>query len=221
VPRTDVANVRIEGSGLAVLGVTPGTGHDRNLDAKIGANQNVNAFHIGSRGSMEKSMRLSIVVIAAFALAVVCGSAARCQGGLGFSSLTFTKQERRPGGNDFTVTVGGAGTQNWIAKLSQRPHGQHEHTMWASSQSCPAMMTAFAKLQLIEPFKIVPPGVRGGASEVLLDGDGYEIHAMGCWPRGDRNGEIVLSSNSGPVMDWVEDALKTLAPCWRDQQPDR
>jgi hypothetical protein len=164
-------------------------------------------------------VRLSAVGMAALAVVVVSGSPARSQGSLGFSALSFTKQERRLTGADFTVTVDGGSAQNWIAKLSQRRRGQQEQTMWAESRSCPAMMTVFAKLQLIEPFKIVPPGVRGGASVVVLDGNSYEIHAMGYWPKGDRNGEIVLSSNDGPVMDWVEDALQVLAPCWSNQRP--
>ena len=91
--------------------------------------------------------------------------------------------------------------------------------MWADSHSCPAMMPAFSKLQLIEPFKIVPPGVRDGASIVVMDGDRYRIHAQGYWAQADRSGEISLSSNDGPVKTWVEDTMKVLAPCWSKKRP--
>jgi hypothetical protein len=162
-------------------------------------------------------VQLSAVGMALFAMMVVSGSPARSQ-----DDLSFSKSQRRIDSHDFIVSVNHAerdGHEAWVARLVQRNHDQPEQTMWANSHSCPAMMPAFSKLQFIEPFKIVPPGVRAGATTIFMDGDNYQIHARGYWAKANRNGEISLSSNDGPIMNWVEDTMKALTPCWGKQRP--
>ncbi len=155
--------------------------------------------------------------VGASVLVLVIASASAAQDR---AALSFSKWQRRLPSPTFTVTVDWpTGNQAWVARLVERTRGQPDKTRWTDSDSCPSMMPAFARLQQIEPFKIVPPGVRGGASELMIDGNHYQVHAHGFWPQADQNGEIELSSNGGPVADWVEDALKVLAPCWRDQPP--
>jgi hypothetical protein len=137
-------------------------------------------------------------------------------------AFSFSKWERPIAGHILTVdvdTVEIHGRGVWMARLTNQAKQGGKQTSWADSGSCPAMMPAFASLQAIEPFTITPPGIPGKASVVIMDGDNYEVHASGYWPLASRNGEIVLSSNTGPVAQWVDETLKVLAPCWRKQRP--
>ena len=162
-------------------------------------------------------MRFSASAVTLTAVLLANGASAQ-----GPPWLSFSKLERSLARHDFTVDVDFVarnGHLDWIATRTDREKGQPARTSWADSDACPAMLPAFARLQSIEPFRIAPPGIRDGASGVILDGDYYEIHAHGYWAQADRDGEIVISGNSGPVMTWVEDTMKVLAPCWSKKQP--
>ena len=140
-----------------------------------------------------------------------------------WSWLSFSKVNQSMAGH-FRVEVGVGrrdGRGIWIAKRVEQPaeKGAQEQTTWAASDTCPAMMPAFAKLTSIEPFTIVPPGFpHEGAS--TADGAIFRVHVLGYWAQANHDGEILLSGNYGtPVADWVQETMKALAPCWSEQRP--
>lgn len=161
-------------------------------------------------------MRVAVgpaVVATVFAAALLADQASA----QGSHDLAFSKWERRLPHHEFEVDLDNVERNNrgiWLATRTDRVKGQPDRTSWADSETCPAMLPALARLQRVEPFRIVPPGVREGPSQIVLDGDAYEVQALGYWPHSHQGG-ITLSGNDGtPVADWVEDTMKALAPCW-------
>jgi hypothetical protein len=132
-------------------------------------------------------------------------------------AFSLSKWERRIPHHEFEVDLDDVERSNrpvWLATRTDRVKGQPDRTSWADSETCPAMMPALAKLQLVEPFRIVPPAVRDGPSHIVLDGDAYQVQALGYWPHSHQGG-VTLSGNDGtPVANWVEDTMKALGPCW-------
>jgi len=163
---------------------------------------------------------MRLIAIAATAAMIFTG-AAQAQALVSFS---FSKSEpRRIVNHDFTVEVGSArrnGREVWIAKRIEQTHKRPDQITWTDSEACPAMMPAFAKLQSMESFTIVPPSLPGDRlAPIILDGATYHIRVQGYWGQAHRDGEIDLSSNDGPVADWVEETMKVFAPCWKPQRP--
>jgi len=137
--------------------------------------------------------------------------------------LSFSRVERKVISHNVEVDVDATelhGHAVLVAKRLDEVKGEATKLSWADAETCPAMRPAFARLQTIEAFKIVPPGVRGGATDIVLDGNQYRVEVGGYWPRANRDGDIVLSGNDGtPVANWVEETLRALASCWRSQRP--
>lgn len=157
-----------------------------------------------------------IIVISA----VFVSTAARTQNG---HELSFSRVERKIASHDVQVDVDVTelhGHGVFVARRTDQVKGEPTQILWADAETCPAMLPAFARLQLIEPFKIVPPGVRDGATTLVLDGNQYRVEVGGYWPHANRNGDIVLSGNDGtPIANWVDDTMRALASCWRNQRP--
>ena len=157
------------------------------------------------------------VGIAVSAMVLGAGLLAPIARAQGFHDLTFSKWERRTPHHQFEVNVDTVERNHrgiWLAGRTDRVKGQPDRTSSADSETCPALLPALARLQSVEPFRIVPPGVREGPPEIVIDGDNYEVHAQGYWPHS-HHGDITLSGNNGtPVADWVEDTMRAFAPCW-------
>lgn len=160
---------------------------------------------------------MHLIAIGATAAATIFAGAAHAQES---HWLSFSKAEFRIVNHDFKVEVDPAsrdGHHAWMAKRVEQGRKEPEQSTWTDSDTCPAMMPAFAKLQSIEPFTIVPPGLPGDhKAPVIVDGAVFEIRSQqGYWAHAHQNGEITLSGNYGtPVADWVEETMKVLAPCW-------
>lgn len=83
---------------------------------------------------------------------------------------------------------------------------------------CPQALRA---LQQLSDLPGPQPGLVGleknPPKEIIVDGTGYRLSVATALPY--LQGHMTLSSNIGtPLAQWVDEALKTLEPCWRPTQ---
>jgi len=169
---------------------------------------------------------MRLIAIATIFAAAMSASGAHAED---WSWLSFSKANALTAGR-FKVEVDSTrrdGRPVWIAKRVEHPavRGAPEQTTWADSDTCPAMMPAFATLQSIKPFTIMPPTLPDPKApveipSVAVDGATFQIYAHGVWAKDQPLGEILLTGNyHTPVADWVEETMKALASCWGEQRP--
>jgi hypothetical protein len=117
-------------------------------------------------------------------------------------------------------------------------HAPRISLRWTDSSLCPALIPTLATLAKLDRFAIQPPGAlwpdgqdlpprgrkaqRVPANEFMNDAGAYMLAARGDWTLDHWDGYAEFHSGGGtPIAHWIEDALRTLEPCWRNGKPPR
>lgn len=86
-----------------------------------------------------------------------------------------------------------------------------KETFSTTSIKCPAVRSVIISMRGLTMPRPAPYGVEGDSGEIVLDGTTYTLSA----PTDFTAGKMTISSNEdSPLATWVNNAFKTLEPCW-------
>jgi hypothetical protein len=92
-----------------------------------------------------------------------------------------------------------------------RRQGAQSATFATSTRTCAAARVVVPSMPALAMPKLAPYGLANDGRKSVSDGVVYTLSA----PTSFTNGMVTMTSNrDSPLADWIDGALRLLAPCW-------